>query len=253
MKITELIEKPLEVSEEHYLLKIKSDEKPLPGQFINIRVQDGTDPLIRRPFSVFNYENSILEIIVKVAGRGTRILSSRSPGMIDIIGPLGKGFTLPENRNVLIAGGGVGNAPLYYLSKVLSERGCRITYLYGANRADNIFLEKYYSSASDEFFLFTDDGSKGERGYVTSGIETLLHRSQKKFDIIYVCGPLAMIKKSSEITGDIPLEVSMENYFGCGIGLCMGCSVETLNGLKRACVEGPVFNGHEIDWLNLSR
>lgn len=248
-----LIDNPEPLNKNHYLLKIESDGNYQPGQFINIRIQDGTDPLIRRPFSVFNYENGILEVVIRVIGRGTRILSERSSGPIDFLGPLGKGFSIKENRKVLIAGGGVGNAPLYYLSKKLAENNCSITYIYGASSAEHIFLEKSFSDIADEFHLYTDDGSKGKTGYAIQGMKDVINNSGENFDHIYICGPTPMMKAGVAVAEKIPVEVSMENYFGCGIGLCMGCSVETHKGLQRACVEGPVFNGHGIDWLNLSR
>lgn len=249
--MNQLIEKPELISQGHYLLKIKTEGRAVPGQFVNIKVQDGTDPLVRRPFSVFDQSNGCIELVIRIAGRGTKILAGRAPGEIDMIGPFGKGFTLLENKKVLIVGGGVGNAPLLYLAKELCAKGCDVTYLYGSSRAETIFLEERFRKYAERFELFTDDGSAGAKGFATEGMRDIF--SMEKFDMIYTCGPTPMMRSAALIAGESPIEVSMENYFGCGIGLCIGCSVETKNGLKRSCVEGPVFSGHEIDWLNLSR
>ncbi len=123
--MAQLLERPLKVAEDHYLLKIQTDstEPALPGQFINIRVSESTDPLVRRPFSIYNREKDILEIIIQVVGKGTSILCNAEPGPLDILGPLGKGFTLLEKGSALLVGGGVGNAPLYLLARELKEKG----------------------------------------------------------------------------------------------------------------------------------
>lgn len=242
-----LIEKPETVSDSHYLLKIETSwRKPLPGQFVAIRISDRHEPLLRRPFSIFNHEGGVTSIIVKTVGTGTELLSRRAPGDIDIIGPLGAGFTVVRNKKILIAGGGAGNAPLYFLARALSESGCDITYLYGARSKQYVYLEYAYSRCSHRFILATDDGSAGKKGSVAGIAGSLLTEGQ--YDMMYTCGPAAMMKKVAALAGTTPVEVSVENYFGCGIGLCSGCSIETAEGMKRACVDGPVFNGAEIRW-----
>jgi len=242
-----LIEKPLEVSKNHFWLKIDAGSaQALPGQFVNIRPHANSAPLIRRPISVFNYSNGAIELIVQLVGDGTKLLSTHQVGEIDIIGPTGKPFSLPQNSRLLLVGGGVGNAPLYYLALELRKNGNDVTYIYGARSADYIFFEENYREAANDFILMTDDGSRGGKGFATEAAALL---KPEKFDIVYTCGPHYMMKTLTEIMAAAPrIEVSMENYFACGIGLCSGCVVQTSAGLKRACVEGPVMDGKSILW-----
>jgi dihydroorotate dehydrogenase electron transfer subunit len=243
----ELKEKPVLVARDHYLLNIDWDMEPSrPGQFVAVRIGEGTDPLLRRPFSIFSREEGTVSIVVRSVGRGTGLLSLREPGSIDLIGPLGTGFTLLRNAHVLLAGGGVGNAPLYYLARELTASGCAVTFLFGARSRDFVYLEDRYRAVCARFILATDDGSAGERGLVPDVAGQLLHN--ERFDRVYVCGPAAMMKSMTTVTKDTPVEVSVEHYFGCGIGLCAGCSIETSEGRKRACVDGPVFSGESIRW-----
>ncbi len=251
--MAELIESPLKVAEDHYLLRIKLDKKlhALPGQFINIRISDSTDPLVRRPFSIFNQNEEILEIIIQVVGRGTTLLAGREKGPIDILGPLGKGFTLLEKGSALLVGGGVGNAPLYYLARALKDRGVSVTCLYGARAKKYIYCAKNFGTTADIFKVATDDGSTGHRGFITELMQEMLKESS--YNMVYTCGPTPMMAGVAGLCeGRIPLEVSLENYFGCGIGLCAGCTVETDDGFKRACIDGPVMDGSYLKWETLS-
>ncbi len=240
-------EKPKAVAKDHYLLKFEGCHEPSqPGQFVNIRVSDRGDPLLRRPFSIFNHDKDCITVIIRSVGKGTELLSRREPGEIDILGPLGKGFTILPGSKVLIAGGGVGNAPLYYLARTLAESRCNTTFIYGARSRDYIYLPDLYRKMAGRFILTTDDGSEGIRGLVTDITTGLIEK--ERFDMIYTCGPAAMMKALVSLAGDIPVEVSVENYFGCGIGLCSGCTIDTSAGRMRACVDGPVFDGASINW-----
>lgn len=245
-----LLNTPEKVAKEHYLYNIKvTNDNCHPGQFINIKVNDNADPLLRRPISIFDYSKGSLSIIVQTVGRATSFLEKFSkPGAIDIIGPLGKGFSILKDKKVLLVGGGVGNAPLNYLAKILKLNNCHVTYAYGSRNKDYIYCLDEFKSNADNFLLSTDDGSEGKAGYVTNLVTDLL--SNESFDMIYICGPNPMMKAMTEIAirNKIPCEVSLENYFGCGIGVCSGCTVQTTNGQKRACVDGPVFSGEIIDW-----
>ncbi len=245
-----IISKPEEICKDHYLIKIDaSGIDSSPGQFVNIRIGEQTDPLLRRPFSIHNHKDGVMEIAFKVIGKGTKLLRDHlKPGEIDIIAPLGKGFTLIEGGKTLIIGGGVGNAPLYYLGKSLKERNNHVTYLYGATSKDAIFHKERFDSIANQFIIATDDGSEGEKGFITAFASKNLVKND--FDFVYACGPGIMLKKMVALLDkkNIPVEVSIEKYFGCGIGVCSGCTVETIDGLKRACVDGPVFNGRDINW-----
>ena len=163
-----------------------------------------------------------------------------------MLGPLGNGFSIRSNSKVLIVGGGVGNTPLYYLARKLAESRCDITFLYGARSRNLIYLADHFRKPVKRFIIATDDGSEGGKGPVTDFAASLLEN--ERFDMIYVCGPAAMMKAMVSLAQDTPIEVSVENYFGCGIGFCFGCAVETAGGMKRACVDGPVFNGAMIHW-----
>jgi dihydroorotate dehydrogenase electron transfer subunit len=243
-----LIKKPEEISKEHYLLTIEhSGKKPLPGQFISIKVNKGTDPLLRRPFSVFDYYDNTIEVVMKIEGKATSIIrDSALDTNTDITGPFGKGFTIRENSNALLIGGGVGNAPLHYLSKTLQKSGTKTTYIYGSRSSQFIYCRDHFNQCSDDILHMTDDGTEGEKGFVTQKAEKLLKTN--KYDVIYICGPTIMMKACADILKKLSIytEVSLENYFGCGIGICSGCTVKTINGNKRACFDGPVFNVNEI-------
>lgn len=245
MKIIDIPEK---ISEDHYLLKIKY-KGPVPqcGQFINIKVNKQTDPLLRRPFSVFDYNGDILEVIMKIEGKATSMIrDANSLSSIDISGPFGKGFTIVKDARALLIGGGVGNAPLHYLSKILQQNDTETTFVYGSRSFEYTYCRSHFKQCSDSIIHMTDDGTEGEKGFVTKKAEELL--KSNKFDIAYICGPTPMMKACVEITKKYSLdsEISLENYFGCGIGICNGCTVKTIHGNKRACVDGPVFNSKEI-------
>lgn len=245
-----IVEDPRQICEDHYILCIRiPDISSYPGQFVNIRIGKDTDPLLRRPFSIYNHKDDLIEIVFKIVGKGTEQLRNYVKNdKIDIIAPLGTGFKLIKNSRALLIGGGVGNAPLYYLTNRLKGKNNHITSLYGSKSKDSVFLRERYVHAADCFIISTDDGSEGRKGFVTDIARDLL--KNESFDYIYSCGPSNMLRELMTILEhyDIPVEVSVERYFGCGIGLCYGCTVITTNGFKRACIDGPVFNGREIDW-----
>lgn len=247
-----LIESPKEIANEHYLLKLSGfTKKSEAGQFINIKVGTGTDPLLRRPFSIFNHENDIMEIVIRVIGRGTFTLSQMEPGDMDIIGPLGNTFTIPKDKKVLLVGGGVGNAPLHNLAKSLKQQGNTVDFIYGARSKEFIYIPERFESTCDNFFITTDDGSAGEKGFVTDKMKSLCESNN--YDIIYTCGPTVMMKNvARQSPKDTLVEISVENYFGCGVGLCVGCTIETVDGFRRACVDGPVFDSKKILWDNIA-
>ncbi|MDY6934185.1 MAG: dihydroorotate dehydrogenase electron transfer subunit [Spirochaetota bacterium] len=245
-------DKPEKICSDHFLLRIDvPNVLSSPGQFVNIRIGDQTDPLLRRPFSIHNHKDNIIEIVFRVVGKGTRLLSNyENLGKVDIIAPLGNGFTLIEGGRALIIGGGVGNAPLYYLAELLKRRDIHVTFLYGARSKEYVYLQNKYESVASRFVLTTDDGTDGRKGIVSDVAEELFQKED--FDIIYVCGPNAMIGSVIDLLNKLsiptPIEISVETYFGCGIGICYGCTIDTLVGQKRACVDGPVFDGRIIRW-----
>ncbi len=243
-----LLEKPIEVARDHFLLRLQSESSAVPGQFVNLKIGATLDPLLRRPFSVYNCSDGIIEIIVRVVGRGTAWLRDYAEiGAIDMLPPMGKGFTLIEKGRALLVGGGVGNAPLYYLAKSLKERKVFVEYIFGAQNAEAIFLRDAYERICDAVHIMTDDGSCGEKGFATDCVGTL---KSLLFDAVYTCGPVPMMAALVEIfrPSNSVVEASVENYFGCGVGLCSGCVVETNSGNRRACIDGPVFDARTVIW-----
>jgi dihydroorotate dehydrogenase electron transfer subunit len=237
-------------SEGHYLIRIQTGvENAHPGQFVSLRpVTAETDPFLRRPFSIFDFNDGVFDLIFQVVGKGTSILADYKHNEIDIIAPLGSGFTIVKNKKVLLVGGGAGNAPLYYLSRVLRESGCTVTQIYGSRTRTVIYCRDKFCSSCNEVIFTTDDGSEGEKGFVTDTVKRLL--SETQYDMIYVCGPKPMMKGLAPIIKEhnIPSEFSLENYFGCGTGICYGCTIETREGNRRVCKDGPVFPFELLDF-----
>ncbi len=246
--MAKLLKAPELTAKDHYLLTIEMDSPGIkPGQFVNIRTNDGTDPLLRRPFSIYDAEGKIIRVVIRVIGRGTELLCGMAPGEINMLAPLGNGFTVEKTGEVLIVGGGVGNAPLLYLAKELKKAGNRVTYIYCARSSEFIFGENDFRKAVDEFIIVTDDGSAGRKGFGTDVAADII--SDPKFGMIYCCGPDPMMEKTVKLANAAAkVEVSVENYFGCGVGICVGCTVDTTEGYLRACVDGPVFDGRKILW-----
>ena len=246
-----IVQPPEKIAENHYLFTIEhKNAQVMPGQFINIRICNFTDPLLRRPFSVFDYDGENMSVVFKIAGRATAMMKDhfREGDEIDVIGPKGNGFTLVSDKRVLIAGGGVGNAPLYYLAQVLYARGCDVYFVYGSRSKDFVFFENRFSSLSSHVQFCTDDGTFGTKGTVTDAVNELLKTTS--FDHSYICGPEPMMKSAAAalLASSGSIEVSLENYFGCGIGICSGCTVRTTHGQKRACVDGPCFDARTMLW-----
>ena len=150
--MTRLIGKPEEVARDHYLLRLAADGRlSSPGQFVTIKAGEGTDPLLRRPFSLFNHDGGVLELVVRVVGRGTGLIS-RADGDLDLLGPMGRGFTIEGTGSALLVGGGVGCAPLNYLARSLKSNGARVTMLFGASTSDFVYCRDEFLANSDDFY-----------------------------------------------------------------------------------------------------
>lgn len=221
----------------------------LPGQFAELRVDNTPSVVLRRPISVhsFDAEKNEVGFLVQVVGDGTRWLASLKEGdRINTLMPLGNGFTLPEDCSgrCLLVGGGVGSAPLYYLAQELKRRGCDFSLLIGARSAKDLYRRDAYEALGRVEYT-TEDGSLGEKGYVTN--HSML---DEKFDMIYTCGPkpmmLAVAKYARE--NGIACEVSLENKMACGLGACLCCVEDTKEGHKCVCTDGPVFSIDELKW-----
>ncbi|MCK9594083.1 MAG: dihydroorotate dehydrogenase electron transfer subunit [Candidatus Omnitrophica bacterium] len=231
-----------------------------PGQFIMLRVNGPAAPLLRRPLSIHAVSGQKLEILYEALGPATKILSAMRPAQeLDIIGPLGKGFDykakdISERRHILVCGG-MGVAPLNFLAQELVSRkplaANRLPLvLIGSRSAEHILCEKEFKKKGCVVKIATDDGSRGFHGRVTELLEKLLSTIDYRLSIIYACGPRPMLKEVSRISAKhkIPAQMSLEEHMSCGIGACLGCVVNTTEGFKRVCKEGPVFRGEEIVW-----
>ena len=204
----------------------------LPGQFVNIRVQG---QFLRRPISVCNIEEGVLTIIYKVVGVGTEAMSHLPVGtQLDVLTVLGNGYDLTKaGDQPLLVGGGVGVPPMYMLARQLREMGKEVKVILGFNTQDEVFYEDEFRALGCDVTVTTVDGSHGVKGFVTNAVD-----GQQSY--YYTCGPLPMIKALIKTLGTNG-EVSMEERMGCGFGACMGCSIQTTQGTKRVCKEGPVF------------
>ena len=215
----------------------------LPGQFVNIRVQG---QFLRRPISVcdvqqpLNNATPLLTIIYKVVGVGTEAMSHLPVGtQLDVLTVLGNGYDLSKAGNApLLVGGGVGVPPMYMLARQLREIGKNVRVILGFNTKDEVFYEDEFRALGCDVTVTTVDGSHGVKGFVTNALDG-------KQSYYYTCGPLPMIKALLQAAGTNG-EVSMEERMGCGFGACMGCTIQTTQGPKRVCKEGPVFAASEL-------
>jgi dihydroorotate dehydrogenase electron transfer subunit len=220
-----------------------------PGQFVQVRVDGSPETFLRRPISIHDvdYKNNTIKLLIQIAGKGTETLSKlRTGDQLNLIYPLGNSFSLPcKTEKVLLVGGGCGVAPLLFLGKYLKSNGCIPDILLGFRNSERIIEFDEYSETG-KVFLTTEDGSKGEKGYVTN--HSLF--SKPVYDRIYCCGPDSMMRAVAGYCkgNNIACEVSLENLMACGIGACLCCIVDTVKGNLCTCIDGPVFNISELKW-----
>jgi dihydroorotate dehydrogenase electron transfer subunit len=221
-----------------------------PGQFVHLRIGEGTDFLLRRPFSVHRREGQRIELLYQVLGTGTRELSLKVVGQsMDVVGPLGHGWTLPDDAShALLVAGGLGAAPLGILAEDLAGRGVAVVVAQGAPTSERLVGRGVFESVARRVEYATDDGSEGHYGFVTAISAALL--TADEFDVVYVCGPEAMQRIVAAQAADhgVFCEVSLERLMACGIGACLSCVVSTVHGARRACVNGPVFPAADVIW-----
>lgn len=213
-----------------------------PGQFVNVRV-DGC--YLRRPISVCDWDGGGLTLIYRAVGKGTRLLAGVRPGeTLDLLTGLGNGYDLPAARGkrTVLIGGGVGVPPLYGLARRLALAGEPPAVALGFRTAADAFLAEGFLALGCEVFAATEDGSLGERGFVTGPLSRL------EYEYYCACGPEPMLAAVHALGREKGAEgqLSFERRMGCGFGACMGCSCETLAGPKRICVEGPVLRSGEV-------
>ena len=248
-----IVSKNIRLHDHYVLLKLTSKEslpEMLPGQFAELRVDGSPTTFLRRPISINYVDRQKNEVwfLIQLVGDGTKRLGEAKQGsLINVMLPLGNGFTMPQkpSERLLLIGGGVGTAPMLYLGERLMANGSKPTFLLGArSRNDLLQLEDF--AKYGEVYVTTEDGSQGEKGYVTQ--HSIL--SKKEFQKIYTCGPKPMmisVAKYAKSKG-IDCEVSLENTMACGIGACLCCVENTTEGHLCVCKEGPVFNINRLLW-----
>lgn len=216
-----------------------------PGQFVQLRV-DAQGVFLRRPISIHDVRGNEIDFLVQVVGEGTAWLASLTVGdTVNAVLPLGKGFSThhPQPTTPLLVGGGVGVAPLLYLGRVLKEKGIRPTFLLGARTKDLLLRLDAFREVG-EVLVTTEDGSMGEKGFVTQ--HSVFNSTTPS--LIQCCGPTPMMKAVAKLARErgIDCEVSLENRMACGVGACLCCVTETTEGHKCVCTEGPVFDASEL-------
>lgn len=235
-----------------------------PGQFVMVKPSGGFDPLLRRPFSVFeilrgaNGAPSGLSILSKRIGPSTRLLYDARPGQrIDCLGPLGRPFTpVDPPADAWMVAGGVGLAPFATLTEALRARGVRSALFYGARRSNELFYLDFFRDLDVELVLTTEDGTAGERGRVVAPLERrLAGRPPAAAVMLYACGPEGMLAATARVAAKYgrPCQVSVERIMGCGLGGCYSCVVPMRNGSGgfhhvRSCLSGPVLPADQIVW-----
>ena len=237
-----------EVADNTYVLRFSSSfisSSILPGQFVNLRTDEGIEPLLRRPFSVYRVIDDSVEVIFNVIGRGTALLRNKKRGdTLDVLGPLGVPFSLSSQdfSTAILIAGGLGIAPLPISASALLRSGKSMLTFLGARTAAQL-VESHLHNVH----VATDDGSKGFHGTVVDLVRQFINKNDVASPKIFACGPTAMLRAVAALAREtrIPCEVSMEGVMGCGFGICQGCPVELVNGEKKyglMCVDGPTFD-----------
>ena len=244
-----------EIAESIYEITLQGEltnEMGEPGQFVHLKVAQGTDPLLRRPISIssINKEQQQFTMIYRREGRGTSLLSGKQSGDgVDVLGPLGNGFPVNEANpgdTALLVGGGIGVPPLYELSRQLVGKGVNVIHILGFQTKGAVFYEEEFAELGNTF-VATVDGTFGYKGFVTDMIRSY----EIDFNLLYACGPTPMLKALEQSFPTKKVFLSLEERMGCGIGACFACVCHTGNDpagheYKKVCVDGPVFKAGEV-------
>lgn len=225
----------------------------IPGQFVMVRTgpapQEG-GPLLKRPFSIHRLgPGDEIALLVQVVGVGTGLLSRAAAGeALEVLGPLGRGFVRPDSlpRAYLVAGG-IGAAPMLALAEAMDGE-TELTLFYGARTEEELLSAYHRDFFGSRLVLCTEDGSEGLPGLVTAPLAAALEREPAP---VFACGPRPMLAEAAAaaVRAGVPAQVSLEAHMACGLGVCLGCAVETISpGYARVCVEGPVFPAEEVKW-----
>ena len=227
----------------------------LPGQFVHMKIPGMDGRILRRPFSVYavDGQNGTLSILYQVVGTGSGHMTTLVPGHVgafSVLGPMGNPWWLPAGaKRVLFVLGGVGAAPLAMFGRQLVNAGVQLDVCMGAQTEDALVMRAYYEEAIGVApVCATDDGSYGHAGFVTEPAAALLR--ENAYDLVCCCGPEPLMRIVAGLASDadVPCEVSLEKRMACGIGACLSCVVDTVDGRKRSCVDGPVFDARKVVW-----
>ncbi len=251
MKVSHgILQKSQKLNEDTFLIEIRIlsfFEEYKPGNFVMVSLEKYLKPFLPRPFSIFDYEpkDNVLKLIVKDVGEGSHLLCyTTTPYSLTVWGPLGNAFPVfKEGKNVVVAGG-IGVVPLFNLDRYIKIHKFFVGF---KNKKETFLLEeiKKYSDVT----ISTDDGSFGEKGFITDHFEKFLEKEKDRNLNVYACGPEPFLKKVYEIGkayGIKNLYASFETFMACGFGVCLGCTVETPSGYVKVCKDGTVFNVEEI-------
>ncbi|OUQ61013.1 dihydroorotate oxidase [Flavonifractor sp. An112] len=220
------------------------------GQFLHIACGEGL--LLRRPISVCMVQEDepqdTARVVFEVRGEGTKWLAQRQVGdKVNVLGPLGNGFTVTPNDRLLLVGGGIGVPPLLGQAAFTAKNS---TAILGFRSADRAMLVEDYRDYCEAVYLCSDDGSLGRHGFVDAQLKDILEKD-KNFTAVLVCGPKPMLKNVAKVAAEygVPCQVSLEERMACGVGACLGCAVQMADGtMKHVCKDGPVFDAKEVDW-----
>ena len=250
------------ITSDTFLMGLRSPEivkAARPGQFVMIRVRAGSDPLLRRPFSICGIRDDLFLVLYRVVGQGTAIMAEVREGeRLSVLGPLGVGFDVPKNDQIsLLVAGGIGIAPLFFLAQSMKIRNIRFMAGFGSS-GEIIRIERIGEPRVD-VSIATDDGTEGYTGTVTALLDECLkkHGPEKDSLSVFTCGPRPMLKKVAAMTmeREIDCQASLEASMACGLGACQGCAVKTSSyegqTYFHVCRDGPVFPAQSIDWGGL--
>lgn len=241
------------INNKYYKLVFSSprlSKKVSPGHFLNIQIENHQGLLLRRPLSYYRVSGSRVELLYEILGRGTALLAQKRKGHeLKALGPLGRPFSqnLMGKKRILVAGG-VGVPPLIYLAETLKENPKHQLLLIGCKSKNEVLPKKELAKVKCEIRYATDDGSYGRKGFVTALLQEVLKKEDPKSIFIQTCGPNVMMNAVRILAQEFGVEgeASVEERMACGVGACLGCVVETHDGFKTSCVDGPVFSFSEL-------
>lgn len=241
------------INKNYFLMKLEAQyisTHSQPGNFIMLAASTTVDPLLKRPFGILTADAPYIRIYYEIVGKGTELISRLKPNdTINAIGPLGNAFPPLENKNILMVAGGRGIAPIYYAFADYTTSN-DVFLIYGAKSKDDLnLLEEIHAASLKKIFLYTDDGSKGKKGFVTTDIRRII--TENNIEVTISCGPEAMFKRLFHTINNLGTEnyVSLEALMGCGFGICYSCVAKTItDDYKKVCTDGPIFKMEEIAW-----